>query len=188
MYLSSPPLSRTQRVLGGPFSPGVEVTAGLFVVSHDGKLLFSGGHWDNSLRVTSLVKGKTVGHHIRHMGMDGSHTHIHALRHTHTVCTYSIVIIWCLLSHRRHSHVPVDRLLWDPLDLWIQGQHLYGVAGAAAGEIMKPEGLLEYTTLTRKHLYCIVTVETFDVGTQKKVKLFDTSAFGCKLFYYGISY
>ncbi|KAK6325637.1 hypothetical protein J4Q44_G00049790 [Coregonus suidteri] len=59
--------AKTQRVLGGPFSPGVEVTAGLFVVSHDGKLLFSGGHWDNSLRVTSLVKGKTVGQHIRHM-------------------------------------------------------------------------------------------------------------------------
>lgn len=59
---------RTQRFLSGPFAPGVEVTAGLFVVSHDGKLLFSGGHWDNSLRVTSLVKGKTVGQHIRHMG------------------------------------------------------------------------------------------------------------------------
>ncbi|XP_016095948.1 neurobeachin-like protein 1 [Sinocyclocheilus grahami] len=58
---------KTQRCLAGPFSPGVEVTAHLFVVSHDGKLLFSGGHWDNSLRVTSLVKGKTVGQHIRHM-------------------------------------------------------------------------------------------------------------------------
>uniref|UniRef100_A0A8C4NXU4 Neurobeachin-like protein 2 n=1 Tax=Dicentrarchus labrax TaxID=13489 RepID=A0A8C4NXU4_DICLA len=57
----------TQRFLSGPFAPGVEVTSGLFVVSHDGKLLFSGGHWDNSLRVTSLVKGKTVGQHIRHM-------------------------------------------------------------------------------------------------------------------------
>uniref|UniRef100_A0A672QFP5 Neurobeachin-like protein 2 n=1 Tax=Sinocyclocheilus grahami TaxID=75366 RepID=A0A672QFP5_SINGR len=55
------------KFLAGPFSPGVEVTARLFVVSHDGKLLFSGGHWDNSLRVTSLVKGKTVGQHIRHM-------------------------------------------------------------------------------------------------------------------------
>lgn len=63
----SPPC-RTQRFLGGPFSPEVEVTARLFVVSHDGKLLFSGGHWDNSLRVTSLLKGKTVGQHIRHMG------------------------------------------------------------------------------------------------------------------------
>lgn len=58
---------KTQRFLAGPFSPVVEVTAHLFVVSHDGKLLFSGGHWDNSLRVTSLVKSKTVGQHIRHM-------------------------------------------------------------------------------------------------------------------------
>ncbi|KAJ8252990.1 hypothetical protein GJAV_G00207940 [Gymnothorax javanicus] len=58
---------KTQRFLGGPFSPEVEVTAQLFVVSHDGKLLFSGGHWDNSVRVTSLLKGKTVGQHIRHM-------------------------------------------------------------------------------------------------------------------------
>ncbi|XP_036425659.1 neurobeachin-like protein 1 isoform X2 [Colossoma macropomum] len=58
---------KTQRFLAGPFSPGVEVSARLFVVSHDGKLLFSGGHWDNSLRVTSLLKGKTVGQHIRHM-------------------------------------------------------------------------------------------------------------------------
>ncbi|KAL4635789.1 neurobeachin-like protein 1 [Arapaima gigas] len=58
---------RTQRFLAGPFSPGMEVTAQLFVVSHDGKLLFSGGHWDNSLRVTSLTKGKTVGQYIRHM-------------------------------------------------------------------------------------------------------------------------
>uniref|UniRef100_A0A3Q2CLK2 BEACH domain-containing protein n=1 Tax=Cyprinodon variegatus TaxID=28743 RepID=A0A3Q2CLK2_CYPVA len=64
LYISP---SRTQRFLSGPFAPGVELVAGLFVVSHDGKLLFSGGHWDNSLRVTSLVKGKTVGQHIRHM-------------------------------------------------------------------------------------------------------------------------
>uniref|UniRef100_A0AAQ4QN44 Neurobeachin-like 1 n=1 Tax=Gasterosteus aculeatus aculeatus TaxID=481459 RepID=A0AAQ4QN44_GASAC len=65
--------AKTQRFLSGPFAPGVEVTAGLFVASHDGKLLFSGGHWDNSLRVTSLVKGKTVGQHIRHMGKPGLH-------------------------------------------------------------------------------------------------------------------
>uniref|UniRef100_A0A665U0G1 Neurobeachin-like protein 2 n=1 Tax=Echeneis naucrates TaxID=173247 RepID=A0A665U0G1_ECHNA len=68
-FIKDPTVSNTkaQRFLSGPFAPGVEVTAGLFVVSHDGKLLFSGGHWDNSLRVTSLVKGKTVGQHIRHM-------------------------------------------------------------------------------------------------------------------------
>uniref|UniRef100_A0A3Q3QH30 Neurobeachin-like protein 2 n=1 Tax=Monopterus albus TaxID=43700 RepID=A0A3Q3QH30_MONAL len=68
-FIKDPTVSntKTQRFLSGPFAPGVEVTARLFVVSHDGKLLFSGGHWDNSIRVTSLVKGKTVGQHIRHL-------------------------------------------------------------------------------------------------------------------------
>ncbi|KAM3585663.1 uncharacterized protein V6R79_023778 [Siganus canaliculatus] len=68
-FIKDPTVSntKTQRFLSGPFAPGVEVMPGLFVVSHDGKLLFSGGHWDNSIRVTSLVKGKTVGQHIRHM-------------------------------------------------------------------------------------------------------------------------
>lgn len=37
-------------------------------MSHDAKLLFSGGHWDNSIRVTSLTKGKVMAQHIRHMG------------------------------------------------------------------------------------------------------------------------
>lgn len=54
--------------MSGPFAPGLEITSKLFVVSHDGKVLFSGGHWDNSIRVTSLAKGKVIGQHIRHMG------------------------------------------------------------------------------------------------------------------------
>ncbi|KAG7265442.1 hypothetical protein CRUP_002251 [Coryphaenoides rupestris] len=58
---------QTQRVLPGPLAPGVEPGPGMFVVSHDGKLLFSGGHWDNSLRVTSLLRAKSLGLHIRHM-------------------------------------------------------------------------------------------------------------------------
>ncbi|XP_053554652.1 neurobeachin-like protein 1 isoform X2 [Bombina bombina] len=58
---------KTQRSVTGPFAPGLEITSKLFVVSHDGKILFSGGHWDNSIRVTSLTKGKVIGHHIRHM-------------------------------------------------------------------------------------------------------------------------
>ncbi|RVE75339.1 hypothetical protein OJAV_G00015710 [Oryzias javanicus] len=68
-FIKDPAVSnaKTQRFLSGPFAPGVEVAPGLFVVSHDGKLLFSGGHWDNSIRVTSLVKGRTVAQHIRHM-------------------------------------------------------------------------------------------------------------------------
>ncbi|MGH0127029.1 UNVERIFIED_CONTAM: hypothetical protein FKN15_030295 [Acipenser sinensis] len=58
---------KTQRFLSGPLSPGVELTSKILVVSHDGKLLFSGGHWDNSLRVTALGKGKVVGQLCRHI-------------------------------------------------------------------------------------------------------------------------
>ncbi|XP_043381670.1 neurobeachin-like protein 1 isoform X1 [Chelonia mydas] len=58
---------KTQRSISGPFAPGLEITSKLFVVSHDAKLLFSGGHWDNSIRVTSLTKGKLIGQHVRHM-------------------------------------------------------------------------------------------------------------------------
>uniref|UniRef100_A0A8C9L7Z7 Neurobeachin like 1 n=1 Tax=Pavo cristatus TaxID=9049 RepID=A0A8C9L7Z7_PAVCR len=57
----------TTRNMSGPFAPGLEITSKLFAVSHDAKLLFSGGHWDNSIRVTSLTKGKLIGQHIRHM-------------------------------------------------------------------------------------------------------------------------
>ncbi|XP_058520854.1 neurobeachin-like protein 1 isoform X1 [Ochotona princeps] len=58
---------KTQRSVNGPFAPGLEVTSKLFVVSHDAKLLFSAGHWDNSIQVMSLTKGKIISHNIRHM-------------------------------------------------------------------------------------------------------------------------
>ncbi|KAM4601359.1 neurobeachin-like protein 2 isoform 2-T2 [Polymixia lowei] len=58
---------KTQRFLSGPFSPGVEISAQVLVVSNDGRLLFSGGHWDCSLRVTQLAKGKLVGRICRHI-------------------------------------------------------------------------------------------------------------------------
>uniref|UniRef100_A0A2I4B951 Neurobeachin-like protein 2 n=1 Tax=Austrofundulus limnaeus TaxID=52670 RepID=A0A2I4B951_AUSLI len=59
--------AKTQRFLSGPFSPGVELSAQVLVVSNDGRLLFSGGHWDCSLRVTQLGKGKLVGRICRHI-------------------------------------------------------------------------------------------------------------------------
>lgn len=59
---------RTQRIMNGPFAPGLEITSKLFIVSHDAKLLFSAGHWDNSIQVMSLTKGKIISHNIRHMG------------------------------------------------------------------------------------------------------------------------
>lgn len=46
----------------------MEISAQVLVVSNDGRLLFSGGHWDCSLRVTQLGKGKLVGRICRHIG------------------------------------------------------------------------------------------------------------------------
>ncbi|NXJ86632.1 NBEL2 protein, partial [Trogon melanurus] len=59
--------AKTQRFLQGPFAPGADLCSRTLAVTPDGKLLFSGGHWDNSLRVTSLAKGKVVGHITRHI-------------------------------------------------------------------------------------------------------------------------
>ena len=61
-------LDRAKRALAGPFAPGLEVTPSLFAVSHDAKLVFSGGHWDNSVRVYSVNKQKMVAHIVRHTG------------------------------------------------------------------------------------------------------------------------
>ncbi|KAK2169991.1 hypothetical protein LSH36_5g09019 [Paralvinella palmiformis] len=58
---------KTRRCLSGPFAPDIQVSSHLFAVSHDAKLVFSGGHWDNSLRVYSLAKAKTIMHVIRHI-------------------------------------------------------------------------------------------------------------------------
>ncbi|XP_074539600.1 neurobeachin-like protein 2 isoform X1 [Halichoeres trimaculatus] len=58
---------KTQRFLRGPFAQGMEISAQVLVVSNDGRLLFSGGHWDCSLRVTQLGKGKLVGRICRHI-------------------------------------------------------------------------------------------------------------------------
>ncbi len=49
-----------------PFSPSIDITSRLFALSHDGKFIFSGGHWDWSLRIYSLLKSKTINSLIRH--------------------------------------------------------------------------------------------------------------------------
>jgi WD40 repeat protein len=49
-----------------PFSPSINATSSLFAVSHDAKYIFSGGHWDCSLRIYSLLKTKTISSNVRH--------------------------------------------------------------------------------------------------------------------------
>ncbi|KAJ8020057.1 Neurobeachin-like protein 1 [Holothuria leucospilota] len=57
--------SKTRKCVGGPFAPGIKVTSSLFVATHDAKLLFTGGHWDSSLRVMNM-RGKMIAHMARH--------------------------------------------------------------------------------------------------------------------------
>lgn len=49
-----------------PFSSSINITSRLFAVSHDGKFIFSGGHWDYSLCVYSLLKSKTISSMVYH--------------------------------------------------------------------------------------------------------------------------
>lgn len=63
------PCVRGQRLLSGPWVPGSGVSGQALAVAPDGKLLFSGGHWDGSLCVTALPRGKLLNQINRHLGM-----------------------------------------------------------------------------------------------------------------------
>lgn len=59
---------RIQKLLSGPWVPGSGTSGQALAVAPDGKLLFSGGHWDGSLRVTQLPRGKLLNQLSRHLG------------------------------------------------------------------------------------------------------------------------
>ncbi|EDV26958.1 uncharacterized protein TRIADDRAFT_22959 [Trichoplax adhaerens] len=48
----------TKKCLSWPFAPDIEILPKLFCVTNDAKLLFSGGFWDNSLRIYNVNKGR----------------------------------------------------------------------------------------------------------------------------------
>lgn len=58
---------KTRKKYTCPFAPGQKIDSRLFVVSHDAKLLFSGGHWDNSLQVINVGKARKINHIVRHI-------------------------------------------------------------------------------------------------------------------------
>lgn len=55
-----------RHIIAAPFSPSIDITSRLFAVSHDAKFVFSGGHWDWSLRIYSLLKSKMITSMIHH--------------------------------------------------------------------------------------------------------------------------
>ncbi|CAH6777630.1 neurobeachin-like protein 2 isoform X2 [Phodopus roborovskii] len=58
---------KVQKLLSGPWVPGSGMSGQALAVAPDGKLLFSGGHWDGSLRVTGLPRGKLLSQLSRHL-------------------------------------------------------------------------------------------------------------------------
>ncbi|XP_027270492.1 neurobeachin-like protein 2 isoform X3 [Cricetulus griseus] len=58
---------KMQKLLSGPWVPGSGMSGHALAVAPDGKLLFSGGHWDGSLRVTGLPRGKLLNQLSRHL-------------------------------------------------------------------------------------------------------------------------
>ncbi|GFO07271.1 neurobeachin-like protein 1, partial [Plakobranchus ocellatus] len=59
--------NKTKKRLSSPFTPGLCVSSKHFAVSHDARLLFCGGFWDNSLQVYNLTKARLVSHVVRHI-------------------------------------------------------------------------------------------------------------------------
>lgn len=59
-------LNRNRKRLSGPFHPALNLNSQLFAVSLDGRHIYSAGIWDNSLKVISVNRGKTVASIIRH--------------------------------------------------------------------------------------------------------------------------
>ncbi|KAM7336917.1 hypothetical protein ACRRTK_003036 [Alexandromys fortis] len=58
---------KMQKLLSGPWVPGSGISGQALAVAPDGKLLFSGGHWDGSLRVTGLPRGKLLNQLSQHL-------------------------------------------------------------------------------------------------------------------------
>ncbi|XP_073843399.1 neurobeachin-like protein 1 isoform X2 [Musca autumnalis] len=58
---------KNRKRIFGPLHPSQTSHSQMFAVSTDGKLLYAGGIWDNSLRVYSVHKGKVVASVTRHL-------------------------------------------------------------------------------------------------------------------------
>lgn len=53
----------------GPFHPTIKLNSNLFAVNLDGRFLYAGGLWDNSLRIYSVTRAKPLASIIRHLGV-----------------------------------------------------------------------------------------------------------------------
>lgn len=61
--------NKNRKQITGPFHPSLKLNSALFAVNLDGKLLYAGGIWDNSLKVFNLQKCKAIATVIHHKGV-----------------------------------------------------------------------------------------------------------------------
>ncbi|XP_076450797.1 neurobeachin-like protein 1 [Babylonia areolata] len=86
--------SKTKKRIGGPFAPGLKMEPKLFTVTHDARLLLSGGYWDNSLQVYRLDKAMTINHIIRHIDVITCLSLDHCGRHLITGSRDTTCMVW----------------------------------------------------------------------------------------------
>lgn len=60
-------LFRNRKRISGPFHPALSMNSQMFAVSMDGRYLYAGGSWDNSLKVISVHRGKAVASITKHL-------------------------------------------------------------------------------------------------------------------------
>lgn len=122
-------------MLSGPWVPDSGVNGQALAVTPDGKLLFSGGHWDGSLRVTALPRGKLLNQLSCHLGMSS----LGAVGGTGGGSVPRlpregvITVFYLYLSLCRHSNLPCTGHLWHLPHLRLPRHHVHGVATPAAG-------------------------------------------------------
>ncbi|CAF0892895.1 unnamed protein product [Rotaria sordida] len=91
-----------------PFSSSINITSRLFALSHDGKFIFSGGHWDWSLCIYSLTKSKTISSIIHHtdiitcLALDST-GYILVTGSRDTTC-----VIWYLSLNDNRHHININ--------------------------------------------------------------------------------
>ncbi|KAK7507554.1 hypothetical protein BaRGS_00001489, partial [Batillaria attramentaria] len=85
---------KTKKRIGGPFAPGLKMESKLFAVTHDARLLLSGGYWDNSLQVYRLDKACTVNHIVRHIDIITCMALDHCGRHLITGSRDTTCMVW----------------------------------------------------------------------------------------------